>query len=183
MVWGLFLYAFFQQLTEQELKNRDVRFRELFDEAPIGYHEIDTKGRITRVNRTELQMLGYTLKEMRGHYVWDFTEETEVSRQAVMDKLSGNIPPGRSFERAYRRKDGILIPVLIEDRLLRDETGQITGIRSTIQDITERKQSMEELKESEEFNRALFEYNPIETIVVNTKGEITNCQLSKKEIR
>ena len=181
LMWGFFFYAFLQQSTEQELKNRDIQFKELFDEAPIGYHEIDAKGRITRVNRTELILLGYSEKEMLGKPVWDFTDKPEISRRSVMDKIKGLTPPGHQFERIYRHKDGTLLPVLIEDKILKDEKGRIVGIRSTIQDITERKITIEKLKESEEFSRALFEYNPIETIVVNDKGEIINFNLAQKK--
>ena len=181
ILWGILVYALFQQIAERELKNNDVKFQELFDEAPIGYHELNATGRIIRVNRTELEMLGYTAKEMLGHYVWDFIVERETSRRAFMDKIKGVAPAGHHFERTYRCKDGTLMPVLIEDKILRDENGQIIGIRSTIQDITDRKKDIEKLKENEEFSRALFEYNPIETIVVNTKGEIINSNLTKKK--
>jgi len=180
MSWAFLFYALLQQLTEQELKNRDVRFQELFDEAPIGYHEIDTKGRIVRVNKTELQMLGYTLDEMKGHYVWDFTKEPEISQNAVLEKIEGKSLSENSFERSYRCKDGKIIPVLIKDKFLTNDDEEIIGIRSTIQNIFSYKNVMEGLKESEEFNRALFEYNPIETIVVNTKGEIINFNLPKR---
>ena len=37
------------------------------------------------------------------------------------------------------------------------------------------------LRESEEFNRALFDYNPIETVVVDTKGVIINFNSAKKK--
>ena len=36
----------------------DVRFRELFDEAPVAYHEIDGAGVIRRVNRAECALFG-----------------------------------------------------------------------------------------------------------------------------
>jgi len=52
--------------TEEALRASEKRFRELFDGAPVGYHEIDKEGKITRVNRTELDMLGYTAEEMVG---------------------------------------------------------------------------------------------------------------------
>lgn len=181
ILWGLFFYSFLQQIAEQELENREVKFQELFDEAPIGYHELDVEGRIARVNRTELEMLGYTSKEMMGHHVWDFIVESETARRAFMDKISGEAPPGHHFERTFQRKDGMLMPVLVEDRILKDQAGQITGIRSIIQDITDSKKTIEKLKESEEFSMALFEYNPIETIVVNTKGEIINFNLPKRK--
>src|SRR3989304_6509481 len=46
--------------VEEALRESEIMFQELFDEAPVGYHELDTGGRITRVNRTERQMLAYT---------------------------------------------------------------------------------------------------------------------------
>lgn len=130
---------------EEALRTSQERFRQLFDGAPIGYHEIDSEGRITRVNRTESEMLGYTPEEMLGQPVWKFNDEEETSRHTVLAKFAGTIPPGRSFERTYRRKDGATFPVIIEDRPLRDSEGRIIGIRSTIQDITERKRGEEEM--------------------------------------
>lgn len=131
--------------AEDQLQLSELRFREMFDDAPIGYHELDLDGRITRVNRTELTVLGYTAEEMVDRHVWDFVEEKEVSRKAVLDKLSGKIPPGKNLERTYHRKDGSRIPVLIEDRLLRNKEGAIAGIRTTAQDITQRKRMEDEL--------------------------------------
>ncbi len=36
----------------KNLRESEARFQELFDEAPVGYHEYDTEGRIVQVNRT-----------------------------------------------------------------------------------------------------------------------------------
>ena len=125
-------------------------FRELFDEAPVGYHELDTEGRIRRVNRTELAMLDYTEEEMLGHTVCEFVVEREECRQTTLAKIAGKIPGGRAFERTFRRKDGSLLPVLIEDLVLRDAGGRVTGIRSTVLDITDRKRAEEDLKKTME---------------------------------
>jgi diguanylate cyclase (GGDEF)-like protein/PAS domain S-box-containing protein len=136
------------------------RYRALFDEAPVAYHELDTEGRICRVNRAEVEMLGYSKEEMLGRYVWEFIGEGEVSRKAVLAKLSGAIPAGHRQERSYARKDGSVIPVVCEDRLIRDTDGAIIGIRTAIEDITDRKlaeQTSEQLsllvKQLEEQNR------------------------------
>jgi PAS domain S-box-containing protein len=143
--------------AEEALRKSEQRFKELYDNAPVGYHEYDVQGRITSVNRTELEMLGYTLDEMIGQAVWKFILEENLSRQAVLDKLTGALPPARGLERTYRRKDGTAISVLIEDRLLRDSEGTIIGIRSTIQDITERRRAEGALRESEERYRTILE--------------------------
>jgi len=135
-----------RKLVDQALRESEEKYRTLFDDAPIGYHEIDTEGRIIQINATELEMLGYTAQEMLGQPVWKFIGEGEKSQQAVLAKLSGAVSTSKAFERTYKRKDGTTFPVLIEDRLFKDREGRIIGIRSTIRDITEQKRAEETLK-------------------------------------
>ncbi len=158
-----------QQITELEalkkerkgadaaLKESEEKFRELFDNAPVGYHELDIEGRITRVNRTELSMLGYTTQEMLGRPIWKFIMEEEKSRQSVTDKLAGRIPLSKFLKRTFRRKDEMPVLVSIEEKLLKDNEGKIIGIQSTIQDITEHNRMEEALRQSEGRYRTLVE--------------------------
>lgn len=135
---------------EKTLRLSEEKFKELFESAPVGYHEVDVTGRIVNINHTELEMLGYSRDEMIGKFVWQFIFNPDATQKRVMAKLSGELPTARSFERMYMRKDGTMFPVLMEERLLKDENGAITGIRTTIQDITEQKYIEQELRESEE---------------------------------
>ena len=134
----------------EALRETEERFRQVYDEAPVGYHELDKEGRIIRVNRRELEMLGYTELELLGRPVWKFVVEEEMTRQVIMAKIAGDVSFHETFERTYRRKDGTTLPVLIEDRVISDEKGRITGIRSMIEDITERRRAEEALRKSEE---------------------------------
>jgi diguanylate cyclase (GGDEF)-like protein/PAS domain S-box-containing protein len=143
--------------AEEALRESEDRFRELYEHAPIGYHEYDIEGRITNVNLMDLEMLGYTREEMIGHYIWEFNVGAETVRQQVLEKLEGLRLPGQNLERIYRRKDGTTFPALIQDSFLLNEQGKITGIRCTIQNITERKRAEEKLRESEERFRELAE--------------------------
>ena len=147
--------------TEEALRKSEERFRELYDHAPVGYHEYDTEGRVTNVNLTDFEMLGYTREEMIGRSIWEFNVERDRAHREVLEKLAGLRPPGQNFERTYLRKDGTTFPVLIQDRLTRDEKGRIAGIRSTIQDITERKRAEENLRQSEENAKRLAQENAI----------------------
>jgi PAS domain S-box-containing protein len=105
--------------AKSALKASEKKFQQFYDEAPVGYHELDTKGRIIRVNRKELQMLGYNAGEMLGKPVWNFFEEEDTTRKVILAKLSGDVSFHNTFERTYRRKDGSTLPVLVEDRVVR----------------------------------------------------------------
>ena len=171
-----------QKKAKEELRKSEERFKDLYDNAPVGYHEYDKEGRITRVNQTDLEMLGYTQDEMIGRPIWEFNVEREVAREQILEKLAGSRSPGRGLERTYRRKDGTTFPVLIEDRLILDENRRIIGIRCTIQDITECKQTEEKLarqnRELEILNQTKDRFlgmaahdlrNPLTVVKVSTK--------------
>ena len=136
--------------AQNALKESEKKFQQFYDEAPVGYHELDIKGRVTRINRQELQMLGYGAGEMLGKPVWNFFEEEDTTRKVILAKLEGDVSFHNTFERTYRRKDGSTLPVLVEDRIIRDKDGRIIGIRSTVEDITERRRTEETLRKSEE---------------------------------
>ncbi|HET8548053.1 MAG TPA: PAS domain S-box protein, partial [Bryobacteraceae bacterium] len=114
-------------------------FRELFEDAPVAYHEIDRNGILTRVNRRECEILGYLAEEMLGRPVWEFTatREREASHAYVLRKVAEgrDIPP---FVREYVARDGTPIWFEIHERLIRDAAGRVSGIRSTLLDISAR---------------------------------------------
>ncbi|MGC3988437.1 MAG: ATP-binding protein [Chthoniobacteraceae bacterium] len=132
--------------AELLLQESEAAFRELFDEAPVAYHEVDTQGCLTRVNHTELSLLGYTAEEMVGKPVWTFIQD-RMSPEAIRAKLTGEMQL-KTYERTFRRKDGTLVPMLIEERLMKDSDGKVSGIRSTLQDISRRKEIENELAEA-----------------------------------
>lgn len=123
--------------TEELLEKNRQEFIELFDNAPIGYHEIDSEGRIVRINQTECNMLGYKADELISQYIWILNSDEEFSKNSVLQKLNGTLIPPKSFERKFKRKDGTYVWVLVKDKVLKSNEGIITGIRTTIEDINE----------------------------------------------
>jgi len=162
---------------EQALQASQEKFRDLYDSAPTGYNEYDAEGRITNVNQTTLDMLGYSPQEMIGQFVWHFNVEEDLARQQILEKLAGLRPPGHALERNYRRKDGTTFPVLIEDRLQKDEQGRVT-IRCTVQDITERKRIEQEMRlRTEEAGRS-----DAERVIIAEIGRVVGATLNLDQV-
>ena len=117
-------------------------YRGLFEDAPVAYHEIDRNGTMVRVNRAECKLLGYQSEDLLGRPVWELVDEEEQakSREAVRQKLNGEIPLV-PFERAYLRQDGTQVIVEVHENHLRDTAGNIVGIRTCLLDVTERKRA------------------------------------------
>jgi len=169
---------------EEALIESERKFREIFDGAPVGYHELDMEGRIIRVNRTELGMLGYMAEEMLGQPVWKFVVEEKMAHQAVLEKITGVTSATQPFERTYRRKDGRPIPVLIQDRILQDKGGKVVGIRSTLQEITNLKQAEEKVRRlTEELEQRVVERTAkLEAINKELQNEIGIRTQAEKEL-
>ena len=130
--------------AEEALRESEEKFRELFDCAPVAYHELDMDGLVRRVNRAECALLGYEASEMVGRPPWEFiaAADRETSRDAVRRKLSGE-QPLEPLQRRYVRRDGGELWLEIHDILVHDATGEIAGIRTALLDITERKRAEE----------------------------------------
>ncbi len=172
-------FAFVTEISERvrienALRESEDRFRRLYDEAPFGYHEIDCDGRIVNINRTECDLLGYPRNEMLGREIFDFVapSQREDARQAVREKFAG-LRPLRVFERAFIHRDGHEIPLSIHERFRVNHANAVVGIRSTVQDLTERKAAQDALVASEERYRRLTEgcLDPI--VVADGEGIIT----------
>src|SRR5579862_7839945 len=115
-------------------------FQELFEFAPVAYHEIDANGILRRVNQTECRMLGYAREEMIDRPVWQFVaaDQQEQARQSIRRKVAGEEPP-TPFERDFLRRDGGYLILEIYDSLIYDRAGEIKGIRSVLLDVTDRR--------------------------------------------
>ena len=159
-----------QKRAEAALIESDRRFREFFYDAPVGYHEVDPEGRITCVNNTELRILGYTEDEMVGHSVFEFVEDPEAGRAIFAEWLAGAKPPD-TVEAGFRRKNGTLVPVQVDFRMIQDADGRMAGIRATLQDITVRKQA-EALIKAGALQSAIFNSANFSSIATDATGVI-----------
>ena len=162
-----------QRKAEEKLRESEERFRELWDHAPVAYHTLDTQGIITSVNQTELNMLGYTKEEMAGRSIFEFVspEQRVEAEKRFKEKISGRHTP-RAANRLYVKKDGSKISVNIDDAAELDKDGRVTGIRTTMVDVTKEKAAEEAVKRSEEHYRDLVEKSGLAILIDDRQGHL-----------
>jgi PAS domain S-box-containing protein len=151
--------AFYEALQVQNVKTEDAleEVRDLYNYSPCGYHSLDGNGVFVRINATELEWLGYTRAELIGKKkLLDILSAESVKNwQNIYDeyKIKGSI---FNAEIELVKKDGTLLPILLNSSALYDTAGNFIMSRSTIFDLTERKKIEARLRE---VNAALIKVN------------------------
>ena len=127
---------------ERALQSSAKEAIDLYENAPCGYHSVDKDGRFVRVNDTELRWLGYARDELIGRL--KFSELlTPSSLTAFEERVPGLKAEGAIRNREFEmvRKDGTILPVLLSETGIADSSGNCLASRSTIFDITARKEA------------------------------------------
>jgi diguanylate cyclase (GGDEF)-like protein/PAS domain S-box-containing protein len=128
-----------QRKMEADLRASEERFRLLYENGPVAYHEIDRDGVIRRVNRAECELLGYSESELIGRSVLDLmVAEVRAEAQTAMRAKIDQDLPLRPFSRVYLRRDGRRLRLEIHEKRLRDNDGLIIGLHSVLLDVTQR---------------------------------------------
>jgi diguanylate cyclase (GGDEF)-like protein/PAS domain S-box-containing protein len=113
--------------------------QDLYEHAPCGYHSLDGDGRVVKINRTELDWLGYRADEVIDkRFYRDFvTPETRSAFDAAFQKVLGEGQEG-SAECELLCRDGSRLPVAIQATAQVTEDG-FQYSRATVFDLSERK--------------------------------------------
>ncbi len=129
-----------------ELARSEREIREFFENATVGLHWAGADGIIQRVNRAELEMLGYGTSEYVGRPVADFHVDREVMEDVLRQVRVGEVVVNR--EARLRCKDGTVKHVLL-DCSGYWEGPEFVHTRCFTRDISERKAVEERLRQVE----------------------------------
>ena len=130
--------------AEDALRQSEAKFRGLFESMMEGVYRTTCDGRFLVVNPAFVQMLGYASAEEicatpAASLYW-----YPADRDAYVRRMDGS-GEVRNIESILRRKDGTMLVVVDNGRVVRDKHGRICGYEGTIADITERKKAETEI--------------------------------------
>jgi len=157
--------------TEEDLKKSQQEFVSLFNSSPQALVYLDPKSNILNLNSRFAELFGYTLEEVKGRNIDDgmihSPDKMKEGKWLTEKSLKGLF----YYETVRKKKDGTSFPVAISGcQVIVD--GQLKGLIGTFKDITERKNMLDRLRESEEKYRSLFEDMPGVYYCADIKGNI-----------
>lgn len=136
--------------AENALRESEDRFRNLYNNAVIGFYRTTPDGRILMANPAVLQLTGYdSLSDLTERNLETNGFHPDYPRALFKERLKkeGEI---RGFESAWVRRDGKTIYVRENCRAVTDRAGQVLYYDGSVEDITERRNVEEALRQSEE---------------------------------
>jgi diguanylate cyclase (GGDEF)-like protein/PAS domain S-box-containing protein len=155
--------------SEEALRHSEAQYRSLFENVIEGVYRSTVNGRFEAVNPALAQMLGYdTVDELLTVEDMSVVFANPSERDDTITTLhrDGVI---REAECQLRRRDGTQITVLINARVIRGESAEISGYEGTITDITVRKRA--ELQLYEEKEKAQVTLQSIGDAVITTDAD------------
>jgi len=155
---------------EQALVESEANYRNLFDSSTDGIFILDLDGNFIDANKTAYERLGYTREEFLSLNIRKLDHPSFIP--LVPERLKQIREQGVAvFESGHLRKDGSIMPVEVNSRLL--EYKEKLVYFSVIRDITDRKRTEEALQASEERFRGLVESTSDWVWEVDQKGVFT----------
>jgi PAS domain S-box-containing protein len=124
--------------VESAMRESEQRFRNIFNNVPIGVLYTDIDGTVRQANPRFCELVGRDAATLAHLKTRDFLHPDDVEEDAALFNrlLSGQIPTYRRQTR-YVAPDGHTVWVQCSVSLLRDETGRPQRIVSVAEDITE----------------------------------------------
>ncbi|MDT8357005.1 MAG: PAS domain S-box protein [Methanomicrobiaceae archaeon] len=161
-----------KRAIERTLQESEKQYRSLVNNLSEGVWVVDEHADTLFVNPQMAEMLGYTVEEMKGRNLGEFLSEN--TRQKLSEDEFERLKISReSEERVFICRGGQRICVLISTSPFFDEEGHFKGTVAGVLDITERKRTEEDVRETKEFLESLIAYANAPIIVWDRDLKIT----------
>jgi len=153
---------------EESLRQSEMRYRDLFENANDIVYTTDLEGRVTSMNFAGLRATGYSLDEILSLNIDQLISPDDIERStANFRRKMADETNATSYEIDLLAKDGRRIPVEVNTRLVfRD--GVRVGVQGIARDVSER-------KSNEARFRLLFERNLAGVFRSTVDGHILEC--------
>lgn len=132
--------------TQVQLEESRSRYSDLYDFAPIGYFVFDSNGLILEVNLSGATLLGVERSYLVKKPFFSYISRDDRNLFYLHRKKSLEAKTKQTCEIRLVRKDGSQLYALLDTVAIENSKDNSIHLRTTVTDITERKDAEEELK-------------------------------------
>ncbi|WP_292745546.1 ATP-binding protein [Nostoc sp. NMS4] len=131
----------------QKLKVAEAKYRSIFENAVEGIFQSSPDGRYITANPALARIYGYSLvDEVTANFTDIEQLYVDPNRRAEFVRLMEKYGSVSEFESQIYRQDGSIVWISEKAYTVRDEQGKLLYYEGLIEDITQRKQTEEELR-------------------------------------
>ena len=160
------------QQLEHAFQKGEEKYRILLDESSDPIFSFYPNGAYRFVNQAFAEGVGKSVNEIVGHSIWDIFPGEEGDKRFSVVKHVFATGKLKTIEVRVPRPEGDQYYITTV-KAVKDNHGKVTSVICSSKNITDRKQTEETLRESEERHRLFFENAPIGIIHYSNKGIIT----------
>ncbi|MDP2218372.1 MAG: PAS domain S-box protein [Methanolobus sp.] len=142
----------------------------LLQTIPLPVFYKDVFGRYIGCNRAFEEFIGKSREEIIGKTVYDMGPGDIAQRYEAMDKELFGLPGKQTYEWKVRNSDGSERNVIFHKAAFDDSSGKTAGLIGVILDITDFKQAIDALKESERDVKAILNASTESVLLIDTSG-------------
>jgi PAS domain S-box-containing protein len=159
--------------TSLDLELSRIKYRDLYDFAPVGYLTVDSKGIVLEANLTSTMLLGRDRQEVVGRPVsrFIFNQDSDIFHLMFHKMFETNYK--QICELRFYRKDLSLFEAQLEGSVSEEGESIPRYARLILSDITERKQSEHALRQSNKRYMDLTELLPQLVYEADKNGILT----------
>jgi PAS domain S-box-containing protein/putative nucleotidyltransferase with HDIG domain len=158
--------------AEKALRDNEEKYRNLFQSSNDAIFLHDLSGGIIDVNSGVMDLFGYGKEEILKLTIDKLHPSYELSRSARAFKdieKNGTV----DFEINFKKKDDSVFPAEVSSSLF--EIGGCKVIQGVVRDISERRETEQNLRESEERYRELVEKAGAAILIDDREGNFVYC--------
>ena len=158
---------------DEQLKINEERFRWTFDCSPVGMAMVAPDFKFLRINDSFCRLVGYSENELKNLTFADIThpDDRRQDIEQVTRLLAGEIEL-YDAEKRYLHKSGKTVWAQINVALVRDSEHRPLFFLPIIQNITEKKQTMERLHKQIDFTRRILDSTDDHIAILDDQGRI-----------
>lgn len=128
-------------------RDAEMRFRQVFEQSPIGLCLVTPEGRFEQVNQSFELITGYSADELAHMTFADITHPEDLEEDlALSSELFAGERDDFTMEKRYVRKSGEVVWIYLTVAMLRDGEGRPYQALSMVEDITERHRLSQQLQ-------------------------------------